>query len=124
MLVRKLRRQVKKVLKGLEKFAKSGAPEVLFKAGTPNSITISGQVVGNGISATYSDSEEVLDEVMEQIKKGKFNVDIMYHLLPDEITVDVGLELALVVSVDVGASITYNSQEDIRMIVGWFKKHT
>ena len=118
----------KKAIDEIEKFAKkafnAGVPDILLKTATPDSISISGQLVGNGISISYDDSNEAIDEVMEMIRKGKFNVDIMYHVIPDSITISVGVELALIISVDVGADISFSSQEDIKMIVDWFKANT
>ena len=103
-----------------KKLGKSGAPEVLLDCALPTSCSISGQIVGNGVSATWSDNEEVAKKAIH----GKLTLDDMYEFLPDEISVEFGLELALVVSVDVGISATYNSKEDIEKIVKWFKDNT
>ena len=112
------------IKKGLQKTIKSGAPEVLIDTLVPNEISVSFELVGNGVSASWSDNEDIVKEIYMKVKGGDFDKDILWEFIPDSISVSVGAELALVVSVDVGAELSYNAKDDIKTIVDWFKKNT
>ena len=87
---------------------------LIVDLGVPNQIAFTFQFSGNGVTVIYNGAEKV-HRITKLVKEGKFDaeIDIFDEILPDQLRITVGIELALILTIRAETILIYTEKDEI-----------
>ena len=97
------------------KFSESGkVKNLIVDLGVPNQIAFTFQFSGNGVTAIY-DAADKVHRITKLVKEGKFDaeIDIFDEIIPDQLRITVGIELAFILTVRAETILIYTEKSEV-----------
>ena len=87
---------------------------MIVDLGVPNQIAFTFQFSGNGVTAIY-DAADKVHRITKLVKEGKFDaeIDIFDEIIPDQLRITVGIELAFILTVRAETILIYTEKAEV-----------
>ena len=99
-------------------FKSKDVQNLVLEVATPDSLWFSFDFSGNGFQVIYKTHDKI-ERVIEKVKDGSFDAktDVFKELVPDELRITVGINLALVLTVRADTTLVYKTMDNINKIL-------
>ena len=95
-------------------FKSKDVQNLVLKVATPDQLWFTFDFSGNGFSVIYKVHDKI-DRIVKKVEDGSFKPerDVFTELVPDELRITVGINLALILTVRADTTLVYKTHDNI-----------